>query len=351
MDRDGRGVKKIGDISPVGSVGSVGSVGAGDLKGELLRVIGLLLAVTVLGTVGYHVIEGWDWFDCLYMTVITITTTGYREVGKLSIMGKILSMFLMVFGVAIFLYSVDAIIPILLERRIERWKKLLEKMEGHCIVCGYGRMGKEMAKELMKELKKVVVVDIDATRVASAREDGIIAIQGDCTEEDVLEKAGVKRAKCIVACTNNDSINAFAVMVAKDLNPNIFAIAVLRTPGGEKKLKRAGADMLLSPYHDSARKVCVAVTRPTAADFIEIIGKMGTLMLEKMELKNKSFHGIPLKDTEIRKLTGCRIVAIERNGEVIFPDPDTPVYVGDILYVLGKEEGLKKAYELITVEV
>ena len=338
MDKDLRDLRNIREVS------------SGDLKGELLRVIGLLLAVTLLGTVGYHIIEGWDWFDCLYMTVITITTTGYREVGKLSVAGKILSMFLMVFGVAIFLYSVDAIIPILLERRIERWKKVLEKMEGHCIVCGYGRMGKEMAKELMKELKKVVVVDIDATRVASAREDGIIAIQGDCTEEDVLERAGVRRAKCIVACTNNDSINAFAVMVAKDLNPNIFAIAVLRTPGGEKKLKRAGADMLLSPYHDSARKVCVAVTRPTAADFIEIIGKMGTLMLEKMELKNRSFHGLPLKDTEIRKLTGCIIVAIERNGEVIFPDPDTPVYVGDILYVLGKEEGLKKAFELITSE-
>ncbi len=318
-----------------------------DLKGELIRVIGLLIAITVFGTVGYHFIEGWDWFDCLYMTVITITTTGYREVGKMSVGGKILSMFLMIFGVAIFLYSVDAILPILLERRSERWKKVLEKIEDHCIICGYGRMGREMAKELKKELKKVVVVDIDANRVASAREDGIIAIQGDCTEEDVLERAGVRRAKCIVACTNNDSINAFAVMVAKDLNPNVFAIAVLRTPGGEKKLKRAGADMLLSPYHDSARKVCVAVTRPTAADFIEIIGKMGTLMLEKMELKNEKFHNLSLKDTNIRKMTGCIVVAIERNGEIIFPDPETKVYKGDILYVLGKEEGLKKAYELI----
>ncbi len=318
-----------------------------DLKEELIRVIGLLIAITVFGTVGYHFIEGWDWFDCLYMTVITITTTGYREVGKMSVGGKILSMFLMIFGVAIFLYSVDAILPILLERRSERWKKVLEKIEDHCIICGYGRMGREMAKELKKELKKVVVVDIDANRVASAREDGIIAIQGDCTEEDVLERAGVRRAKCIVACTNNDSINAFAVMVAKDLNPNVFAIAVLRTPGGEKKLKRAGADMLLSPYHDSARKVCVAVTRPTAADFIEIIGKMGTLMLEKMELKNEKFHNLSLKDTNIRKMTGCIVVAIERNGEIIFPDPETKVYKGDILYVLGKEEGLKKAYELI----
>ncbi len=318
-----------------------------DLKGELIRVIGLLIAITVFGTVGYHFIEGWDWFDCLYMTVITITTTGYREVGKMSVGGKILSMFLMIFGVAIFLYSVDAILPILLERRSERWKKVLEKIEDHCIICGYGRMGREMAKELKKELKKVVVVDIDANRVESAREDGIIAIQGDCTEEDVLERAGVRRAKCIVACTNNDSINAFAVMVAKDLNPNVFAIAVLRTPGGEKKLKRAGADMLLSPYHDSARKVCVAVTRPTAADFIEIIGKMGTLMLEKMELKNEKFHNLSLKDTNIRKMTGCIVVAIERNGEIIFPDPETKVYKGDILYVLGKEEGLKKAYELI----
>ncbi len=317
------------------------------LKGEVLRVVGMLIAITVLGTVGYHVIEGWDWFDCLYMTVLTITTTGYREVGKLSVLGKALSMFLMVFGVATFLYSVDAILPILLERRIERWKKVLEKMENHCIICGYGRMGKEMAKELLKELKKVVVVDSDATRVVSAREDGIIAIQGDCTEEEVLERAGIRRAKCIVACTNNDSINAFAVMVAKDLNPNVFAIAVLRTPGGEKKLKRAGADMLLSPYHDSARKVCVAVTRPTAADFIEIIGKMGTLMLEKMELKNEKFHGMSLKETNIRKLTGCIVVAIERNGEVIFPDPDTKIYRGDMLYVLGREDGLKEAYKLI----
>ncbi|RUM34719.1 MAG: potassium channel protein [Archaeoglobus sp.] len=320
----------------------------GDLRGEVLRVIGLLVSVTLLGTVGYHLLEGWSWFDCLYMTIITITTTGYREVGKLTVAGKVLSMFLMIFGVATFLYSVDAILPILLEKRIERWKKVLEKMEDHCIICGYGRMGKEMAKELIKELKNVVVIDLDTTRVVSAREDGIIAIQGDCTEEDVLERAGIRRAKCIVACTNSDSVNAFAVMVAKDLNPKVFAIAVLRTPGGEKKLKRAGADMLLSPYHDSARKVCVAVTRPTAADFIEIIGKMGTLMLEKMELKNDKFHDIPLKDTEIRKLTGCIVVTIERNGEIIFPDPDTKVYKGDLLYVLGREDGLKKAHQLIT---
>ncbi len=326
------------------------SIREDNLKEELLRVVGLLIAVTVFGTLGYHYIEGWDWFDCLYMTVITITTTGYREVGKLSVAGKVLSMFLMIFGVAIFLYSVDAILPILLERRSERWKKVLEKIEDHCVICGYGRMGKEMAKELKKEIKKVVVIDIDPNRVENAREEGIIAIQGDCTEEEVLEKAGIRRARCIIACTNNDSINAFAVMIAKDLNPNIFAIAVLRTPGGEKKLKRAGADMLLSPYHDSARKVCVAVTRPTAADFIEIIGKMGTLMLEKMELKNKSFHGLSLKDTNIRKLTGCIIVAIERNGKIIFPDPDTKIYKGDILYVLGREESLKKAYELIVAQ-
>ncbi|AEA47542.1 potassium channel family protein [Archaeoglobus veneficus] len=316
-----------------------------NLERRIVILILLLIAVTTFGTLGYYFIEGWPLFDCLYMTVLTITTTGYREVGELSAAGRVLSMFLMVFGVGLFLYSIDAVIPVLIERRSERWKKLLEKISNHVIVCGYGKMGMEISKEFSKD--KVVVIDLDPNKVTIARENGFLAVQGDATEEEVLEKAGVRRARCLVVCMERDSANAFAVMVAKDMNPEIFTISVLRTPASEKKLRRVGVDMLLSPYRDAAKKVAVAVQRPTAADFIEIIGRQGTLMLEKIVLRNNEFAGKSLRDTNLRKLTGCIVVAIERNGEVIFPDPDTVLKLEDVLYVLGKEGNLGKLEKLV----
>ncbi len=319
---------------------------ANNIGRQVVYLVLLLTAVTALGTLGYYLIEGWPLFDCLYMTVMTITTTGYKEVGRLSIAGKTLSMFLMIFGVAIFLYSINSIIPILIEKRGERWRKVLEKISGHYIVCGYGKMGIEISKELPAE--KVVIVDLDPNKIAIARENGFLAVQGDATEEEILEKAGVKKARSLIACMERDSSNAFAVIVAKDLNPEIYTLAVLRTPAGERKLKRVGVDMLLSPYRDVARKVAIAVKRPTAADFIEVVGREGTVMLEKMELKNDEFAGETIKETNLRKLTGCMVVAIERGEEVIFPEPDTILYKGDVLYILGKEDGLRKVELLIT---
>ncbi|RLI84555.1 MAG: potassium channel protein [Archaeoglobales archaeon] len=316
-----------------------------NIERQVAYVAILLIAVTILGTLGYYFIEGWPIFDCLYMTVITITTTGYREVGELSTAGRALSMFLMIFGVGIFLYSINSIMPILIEKRRERWKKVLEKISGHYIICGYGKMGVEISKELPTD--KVVIVDLDPNKVAIARENGFLAVQGDATEEEVLERAGIRRAKSLIACTERDSSNAFAIMVAKDLNPNVYTIAILRTPAGEKKLKRAGVDMLLSPYRDAAKKVSIAVRRPTAADFIEVIGREGELMLEKMELKNEELSGKSLRETNLRRLTGCMVVAIERGKEVIFPDPDTTIQKGDILYILGKEESLGKVEKVI----
>jgi len=259
------------------------------------NIIAALILVIIFGTFAYHVLEGWPLFDCLYMTVLTITTTGYREVGEMGVGGRILSMFLMFVGVGIFLYSIDSVIPVLIEKRRMRWKKMLKEIKDHYIICGYGIMGREISKELPKE--KIVVIDTDPDKVRTAREEGLLAIIGDASEEEVLEKANVRSAKTLIACTSTDSANAFIVMTAKDLNPNIFTVAILRSPAGEKKVKRAGADMVLSPYRDTARKICIALRKPTIAEFIEIISRKGNiLMLEKRVLKSKNLVGKTLKE-------------------------------------------------------
>ncbi len=311
------------------------------------NIIAALILVIIFGTFAYHVLEGWPLFDCLYMTVLTITTTGYREVGEMGVGGRILSMFLMFVGVGIFMYSIDSVIPVLIEKRRMRWKKMLKEIKDHYIICGYGIMGREISKELPKE--KIVVIDTDPDKVRTAREEGLLAIIGDASEEEVLEKANVRSAKTLIACTSTDSANAFIVMTAKDLNPNIFTVAILRSPAGEKKVKRAGADMVLSPYRDTARKICIALRKPTIAEFIEIISRKGNiLMLEKRVLKSKNLVGKTLKEIDLRKRTGCTVVAIERRGELIMPEPDTMLEEGDVLYIIGKEDKLRKVEELLS---
>ncbi len=317
-----------------------------DIRFNILRIIALLVGTIIFGTFAYHFLEGWPLFDCLYMTVITITTTGYREVGKMGVYGKILSMFLMFFGVGIFMYSINVLVPALVERRIRRWEKMLEKIKDHYIICGFGLMGREIAKELGRD--RVVIIDRDINKVESAKMKGYIAIHGDATDEDILEKAGVRRAKVIVGCMT-DVCNAFALLAAKDLNPNIYTIAVLRNPEAEKKLRRVGVDLILSPYKDVARKVFAMLMRPATVEFIEtIMGRKGdSFLLEKIVLERGELIGKTLKELDLRRKFGCMVVAIARNGNLILPDPNIRLEKGDVLFVIGKEKDLRKLDKLI----
>ncbi|HID42691.1 MAG TPA: potassium channel protein [Archaeoglobaceae archaeon] len=317
------------------------------IEEKIIKIVTLLLSILVIGTLSYHFIEGWSLFDSLYMTVITITTTGYSEVAEMSPAGKVLSMLLMFVGVGVFFYSINLLVPVLVERGQERWKKMLEDIKDHNIVCGYGIMGREITEELPKD--KVVIIDMNIEKVNLAREKGLLAIQGDATEEEVLEMANVRTAKALITCLPSDSANAFAIMIAKDLNPNIFTIAVLRTPAGSKKISRAGVDMLLSPYSDAAKKIYMALSRPAVVELIEIFSKKGgTLMLQKINLQSEHISGKTLRDMDIRKKSGCTVVAIERNGEIVVPDPDTVLSKGDILYVMGNNEQLETLVKLVS---
>ncbi len=318
-----------------------------DLKRDVVRILLILVGIIIFGTLAYHFLEGWDLFDCLYMTVLTITTTGYREIGPMGIYGKILSMFLMFFGVGIFMYSINVLVPVLVERRIKRWEKMIEKIRDHYIVCGFGLMGREVAKELGKE--RVVIIDNDINKVEAARMRGYLVVHGDATDEAILEKAGVRRAKVIVGCMT-DICNAFALLAAKDLNPNIYTIAVLRNPDAERKLRRVGVDLILSPYKDVAKKVFAVLMRPATVEFIETImgGKgEGTFLLEKIVLEKGELIGKTLKEIDFRRRFGCMVVAIARNSNLLLPDPNLRLEMGDVLFVIGREEDLRKLDEVI----
>jgi voltage-gated potassium channel len=317
------------------------------VKKKIIKIILLLISIIVFGTFSYHLLEGWSLFDSLYMTVITITTTGYREIADMGPRGRILSMILMFIGVGIFFYSINSLFPVLVERSRERWKKMLREIRDHYIVCGYGIMGREIIDELPKE--RVVVVDSSVEKVDIARERGILAVHGDATDEEILEMANIRKAKALITCLPSDSANAFAVMAAKDLNPEIFTIAILRTPAGSKKIKRAGVDVLLSPYSDTAKKVFMTLSRPAAVELIEIITrKGGHLMLQKIVLQSNKIDGKSLRELDLRKKSGCTVLAIERNGEVIIPDPETLLHKGDLLYVMGSDEQLEKLIKMVS---
>ncbi len=305
------------------------------VKASIAKVIAFLIAVIAFGTLSYHFIEGWPLFDSLYMTVITITTTGYGEIRHMSVYGRIISMILMFFGIGIFFYAINVFINVIVEGSLRRWEKMLEKISDHYIVCGYGLMGKEIVKELPRD--KVVVIDYDINKVNLARDDNLIAIHGDATDENILEKAGIKRAKAIICCMN-DSSNAFTILTAKELNPGIQTIVVLRSPDAERKMQRIGVDVLLSPYRDTARKVFAVLSKRVSVEFIEtIINGRVSLNLEKM-IVDEDLSGKTLKELDFRRRLGCIVVAIVRDGEVLLPEAETELRKGDVLYMMCREE-------------
>jgi len=306
-----------------------------DLYKNILRVIGLLILVILAGTFGYYLLEDLTLFEALYMTVMTITTTGYGEIKEMSVYGRTLSMILMFFGVGVFMYGLNLFVSAVFENASRRWEKMVEKMRDHYILCGYGNMGREIAKELPKD--KTAVIDLDVNRVELAKEDGFASLHGDATDEAILERAGVRRARGIVCCMN-DASNAFSILTAKELNPSIKSIAILRSPDAEKKLIRVGVDTLLSPYRDTARKVRGMLFEEPVVEFVErIMSGERPLYLEKVIVEDERLAGKTLRELDLRRRAGGIVVAIIREGEVIVPEADTRIERGDVMYVLSAD--------------
>lgn len=303
------------------------------------------------GTAGYALIEGWPAFESLYMTIITLSTVGYKEVHELSYEGKIFTIILIVFGTGNIAYAIGSMIQFMVEGQLrkllgrKKLQKKISKLKGHYIICGYGRIGHLVSREFAAKPLPFIVVEQDPQRCEQIEDAGHLFVHGDATHDDVLERAGIRQAKGLITVVTSDSANVFITLTARGINADLFILARASEDGAKIKLMRAGANKVVSPYTIGASRIAQAILRPSVVDFIDIA--TGTenieLQLEEILVSPQSrLVGKTLISSDIRKDFGLIIVGIKKDAHMKFnPDPSTVICAEDILISLGESPAIK----------
>lgn len=321
----------------------------------ILGVVSLLLVL--VGTFGFHLLEGWSLFDSLYATVITLATIGYGDFVPTHTAGKVFTIGLVLGGVFMFFYAATEIIrsvvsgevaDILGRRQMERE---LAGLQGHVIVCGYGRMGRLVCQEFSREQVPFVIIDEREEILRDFHLRHGIALIGDATSDEVLHHAGVERARGLVTVMASDANNLFTTLSARLLNAKLYIVARVESPPSEQKLIRAGANRVVSPYQIGGVRVAHAMLKPTVVDFIELATRTGHIELQMEETciaEHSPLAGCKLKDSRLRAELRIIVVAIKRKqGEMVFnPDPDSMLQAGDTLVAMGHQEQLQQLEDL-----
>jgi len=326
---------------------------------KIIQWSAILLIFIFLGSLGYVWIEEWNYFDALWMTVITLTTVGYSEVRPLTQVGRAYSMFLMLAGIGVMFYIITGLARIIVEGEIRqalgkrKLQRTIKKLHDHYIICGFGRIGEIIARQLKERHIPFVVVENQPDLVLDLEELGYNILVGDATKEEILLEAGIERAKGLVAVVSSDANNVFIVLTARSLNPGIFIVARAAEPGSRQKLLRAGADRVESPYELGGRKMAQTILRPNVVTFLDLAMKEDVdLSMEEIPVAaNSSLVGMALKDSGIRQRLNTIIISIKRaNGDMIFnPSPGTQIDAGDTLIALGVRQSLETLEQLAQV--
>jgi voltage-gated potassium channel len=322
-----------------------------ELRKRFLIAAGMIFLVILFGSAGYMVIEGWNFWDSFFMTVITLTTVGYREIHEMSFPGQVFTVVLLIGGVGTVLYALSAGAKVLLEGELheiygrKRVEKKLKDLEDHFIICGYGRMGKVIARELEHERLRYVVIEKNEVLLDADLKQEVLIIQGDATNDDLLRRVGIEKASCLISVLPTDAENLYVVLSARGLNPNLLIVARAGEEGSEQKLLRAGADRVVSPYYIGGLRIAHAVLRPAVVDFIEYATKSGNIALQIEEISvqaNSKLAGNNLDQCGIGRDLGIIIVAIKQaNGEMKFnPNFRTVIAPGDTLIAVGERSKL-----------
>jgi voltage-gated potassium channel len=315
--------------------------------------------VITYGTIGYMLIEEWDFLDSLYMTVITLTTVGFEEVHVLSRSGRVFSIVLMLSGVGAMFYVLGVAAKVLLEGELrdvlgrKRLSKKIENLKGHYIICGFGRMGSIICRELDHNNDPYVVIEGDPEVVASMDAD-MLSLQGDATQDSILKQAGIEKAKGLISVLSSDANNLYVVLSARGLNQNLRIVARASEEGAEQKLRRAGADSVVSPYYIGGLRIAHTLIKPAVVDFIEFATRGGNLELQMEEVKVREGSKIinqSLDESGIGKNLGIIVVAIKReSGEMEFNPKSTSIIAkGDTLIGMGETKQLTALEELVRV--
>jgi voltage-gated potassium channel len=310
------------------------------------------LAVVVLGVGGYRVIEGYSWLDACYMTVITLTTVGYREVQPLSVRGQIFTMLLLVGGVGIVFYTAVAMVEKAVAGEFQqffgrrRMQKRIDALTDHYLVCGFGRIGEVVCRELATKPVSFVVLEQQEERIREAEAAQYIVVQGDATDEKDLVAAGIMKAKGLFATLPSDADNVFVILTGRELNPSLFIVARAEADRTTRRLLHAGANKVISPYAMGGHRMAQAALRPAVVDIIDLATHSQSLVLQMEEIgvpASSPCKGLPLRDSGLYGQPGVIVVAIKRaSGKMLVnPAPTETVEVGDSLIALAEAPQLK----------
>ncbi len=318
----------------------------------------LLAGVIAFGTFGYYIFEDMPLFEAFYMTIITISTVGFSEIRPLNVVGRSITLVIIVLGISVGTYTIGIIVRWFIEGELSKvfgrrkLHKQIADLKNHFIICGFGRIGRIICQELYEDNIDFVVIEQDASAIEEIAAEKYLFLEMDATSEEALMAAGILKAKGLVTAVNSDANNVFITLTAKGLRPDIFVLARSSEAKNEAKLKKAGATRVVSPYMIGARRMAHVLKRPTVVDFIDIAtmgNQLGLIMEEAIIDSKSSFIGKNLIESRLRQNFGVIIVAIKKlSGEMIFnPVPSEILEAGDVIVLIGKKDNLKRMNEIL----
>lgn len=325
---------------------------------KILALSGILLLIVIAGTVGFALLEDLSPLDSFFTTVVLISTVGMGS-PPVTAGGKILAIFVIAGGVGTLVYAVGTIIEFLIGGYLadlleERgMKKKIAELSGHYLICGYGRVGEQVAKEFKRAGEEFVVVDSNPESIARAREDGYLHIEGDAADDESLHLAGIDRAKGLVACVDSDADNVFVTLSARVLAPDLWIVARGNTEESHSKLEKAGADKVISPYAIGGREMATLMLKPMVSDYLDVVTGGGELELrvEQFQLSASSpVIGKSIRDLAIRQRTGASILAVKKPGQPFDTNPDpaaTRLEENTVLITVGTREEIQLLEQLL----
>lgn len=324
-----------------------------------LIVAGILSVIICIGTIGFSLIEHWGIFDAFYMTLTTITTVGYQEIRPLSRGGRIFNSFVILFGVSAMFFAVGAMTQTIIELQFadryvkRRRNRMIAELHDHCVVCGFGRVGRNASYRLQRANSPFLVIDRSEERVARATEAGMLAIVADATNDDDLRKAGVLRARGLIAALPSDAENLFIILSAKTLNNKLIVVTRASEEQNEQKLRRAGAETVFAPYTMAGRRLADSLLRPHVLEFLDfttsVVGPK--IMMEQVHVGSGA-RAASRTLGALMSSGGFNVIVLAvrgSDGRMIFnPSPDTRIAEGDFLIVLGDKASLNELENALT---
>jgi voltage-gated potassium channel len=326
-----------------------------------LPVIALIfVGIIAFGGLGYSLIEGWPLVDALYMAVITVTTVGFGEVHPLTTAGRLFTAALILLGVGAITYSFSALANYVIAGEVQglmegrRMKRRIEALQGHYIVCGFGRMGQQVCCELEREGYTLIVIEAQPAAAERARQQGYLVLEGNAGHDQVLLSAGIQRAQGLVACVDSDASNLFVVLSARALQPELYIVTRADSQDTQQKLMRGGADRVISPYSLGGSRMAQLLLRPDVVEFLDVVmhDESLELFLENLTVEpGCQLDGCKVGAADIRATTGANILGLKRDdGLIVSPDPLTTMVPGDVLIAMGTRQQLQALASMVRAQ-